>query len=183
LTDGNIEEMLKFVEVIPVPLTESLGTVTGKYPAKDKITSSAVDLLGEESIQRLLHIADTNNPYRFDLRRGALARVAGGGIHFVDEIFKNKKDLIQVYLGVIQNRSIEMEGFKWPLDTLIIATSNNSEYYSFVSEKEEAPIVDRCRVCYVSHNTDYKLQDKLTLCGLDRCGPDPPSTLGKIDSH
>jgi serine protein kinase len=180
LTDGNIEEMLKFVEVIPVPLTESLGTVTGKYPAKDKITSSAVDLLGEESIQRLLHIADTNNPYRFDLRRGALARVAGGGIHFVDEIFKNKKDLIQVYLGVIQNRSIEIEGFKWPLDTLIIATSNNSEYYSFVSEKEEAPIVDRCRVCYVSHNTDYKLQDELTSYAI---GTEARTTLTNQDLH
>ena len=76
----DLEDKLSFVEVTPVPLTESLGTVTGKYPAKDKITSSAVDLLGEESIQRLLHISDTNNPYRFDLRRGALARVAGGGI-------------------------------------------------------------------------------------------------------
>ena len=74
--------MLDFIQIIPVPLIESLGTITGKYPAKDKITSSSVDLLGEESIQRLLHITDTNNPYRFDLRRGALARVAGGGIHF-----------------------------------------------------------------------------------------------------
>ncbi len=159
---GNIDEMLKFIEIIPVPLTESLGTVTGKYPAKDKITSSAVDLLGEESIQRLLHIADTNNPYRFDLRRGALARVAGGGIHFSDEIYKNKKDLVQVYLGVIQNRVIEIDGYKWPIDTLIVATSNNSEFHKFLSEKEEAPIIDRCRICYVSHNTNYKLQKDLT---------------------
>src|SRR5208282_914673 len=161
-TGGDIEEMLRFLEVIPVPLTESLGTVTGKYPAKDKITSSAVDLLGEESIQRLLHISDTNNPYRFDLRRGALARVAGGGIHFVDEIYKNKKDLVQVYLGVIQNRNIEIDGFRWPIDTLIIATRNNSEFNRFLAEKEEAPIVDRCRICYVAHNTDYRLQEQLT---------------------
>ena len=105
-TNGNREEIMDFFEVAPVPLSESLGTVTGKYSAKDKITSSAVDLLGEESIQRLLHITDPNNPYRFDLRRGALARVAGGGIHFSDEVFKNKKDLVQVYLGVIQNRNI-----------------------------------------------------------------------------
>lgn len=104
--------MLSHIEITQVPLTESLGTITGKYPAKDKITSSAVDLLGEESIQRLLHITDTNNPYRFDLRRGALARVAGGGIHFSDEIYKNKKDLVQVYLGVIQNRNIEIDGYK-----------------------------------------------------------------------
>jgi serine protein kinase len=180
LADGNIEEMLTFVEVIPVPLIESMGTVTGKYPAKDKITSSAVDLLGEESIQRLLHITDTNNPYRFDLRRGALSRVAGGGIHFVDEIFKNKKDLIQVYLGVIQNRCIEIEGFKWPIDTLIIATSNNSEYYSFVSEKEEAPIVDRCRVCYVAHNTDYKLQSDLTSYAI---GSETRTTLTNQNLH
>ncbi len=160
--NGSIPELLKMVEILPVPLSESLGTVTGKYAAKDKITSSAVDLLGEESIQRLLHIADTNNPYRFDLRRGALARVAGGGIHFSDEIYKNKKDLVQVYLGVIQNRLIEMDGYKWPIDTLIIATSNNAEFNRFLSEKEEAPIIDRCRICYVSHNTNYKMQKGLT---------------------
>lgn len=165
-TNGNIADMLEYVEVIPVPLIESLGTVTGKYPAKDKITSSSVDLLGEESIQRLMHISDTHNPYRFDLRRGALARVGGGGIHFSDEIFKNKKDLVQVYLGVIQNRTIEIDGFKWPLDTLIIATSNNSEFNRFLSEKEEAPIVDRCRLCYVTHNTNYRLQKELTAYAI-----------------
>ena len=178
--DGNMDEMLKFVEITPVPLTESLGTVTGKYPAKDKITSSAVDLLGEESIQRLLHITDTNNPYRFDLRRGALARVAGGGIHFSDEIYKNKKDLVQVYLGVIQNRNIEIDGFKWPIDTLIVATSNNSEFHRFLSEKEEAPIVDRCRICYVSHNTNYKLQKELTGYAI---GNETRTTLTREDLH
>jgi serine protein kinase len=178
--DGNIDEMLKFIEITPVPLTESLGTVTGKYPAKDKITSSAVDLLGEESIQRLLHITDTNNPYRFDLRRGALARVAGGGIHFSDEIYKNKKDLVQVYLGVIQNRNIEIDGFKWPIDTLIVATSNNSEFHRFLSEKEEAPIVDRCRICYVSHNTNYKLQKQLTSYAI---GSETRTTLTREDLH
>jgi serine protein kinase len=169
--NGDMSRVLDdFVEVVPVPLIESLGTLTGKYPAKDKITSSAVDLLGEESIQRMLHIADTNNPYRFDLRRGALARVAGGGIHFSDEIYKNKKDLVQVYLGVIQNREIELDGYKWPIDTLIIATSNNSEFNQFLSEKEEAPIIDRCRICYVSHNTNYRLQDELTAYAIGSQG-------------
>ncbi|MEZ4528138.1 MAG: serine protein kinase PrkA [Desulfobacterales bacterium] len=177
---GDIGKMMEFIEIIPVPLVESLGTVTGKYPAKDKITSSAVDLLGEESIQRLLHITDTNNPYRFDLRRGALARVAGGGIHFSDEIFKNKKDLVQVYLGVIQNRNIEIDGFKWPIDTLIIATSNNSEFNRFLAEKEEAPIVDRCRICYVSHNTNYKLQKDLTDYTI---GSEPRTTINRESLH
>jgi serine protein kinase len=180
LTDGKITQMLNLIDIVPVPLTESLGTITGKYPAKDKITSSAVDLLGEESIQRLLHISDTNNPYRFDLRRGALARVAGGGIHFSDEIYKNKKDLVQVYLGVIQNRNIEMDGYKWPIDTLIIATSNNSEFNRFLEEKEEAPIVDRCRICYVSHNTNYKLQKELTEYAI---GSDAKTTLNMEALH
>jgi len=178
--NGDIDAVLDFIEIFPVPLTESLGTVTGKYPAKDKITSSAVDLLGEESIQRLLHILDTNNPYRFDLRRGALARVAGGGIHFSDEIFKNKKDLVQVYLGVIQNRTIEIDGFKWPIDTLIIATSNNSEFNRFLEEKEEAPIVDRCRISYISHNTNYKLQRELTLYAI---GSESRTTLTRLTLH
>jgi serine protein kinase len=178
--DGDIEKMMSFFEVVPVPLSESMGTVTGKYSAKDKITSSAVDLLGEESIQRLLHIMDANNPYRFDLRRGALARVAGGGIHFSDEIFKNKKDLVQVYLGVIQNRNIEIDGFRWPIDTLIIATSNNSEFNRFLAEKEEAPIVDRCRICYVAHNTDYRLQEQLTAYAI---GSEAKTTLTKEHLH
>jgi len=179
-TSGDISEMLDFVEIIPVPLIESLGTVTGKYSAKDKITSSAVDLLGEESIQRLMHISDTHNPYRFDLRRGALARVAGGGIHFSDEIFKNKKDLVQVYLGVIQNRTIEIDGFKWPIDTLIIATSNNSEFNRFLSEKEEAPIVDRCRLSYVAHNTNYRQQKELTAYAI---GSETRTTLTREYLH
>jgi serine protein kinase len=179
-TGGDVDEALKFVEIIPVPLTESLGTVTGKYAAKDKITSSAVDLLGEESIQRLLHLTDTTNPYRFDLRRGALARVAGGGIHFSDEIYKNKKDLVQVYLGVIQNRTIEMDGYKWPIDTLIVATSNNSEFNRFLGEKEEAPIIDRCRICYVSHNTHYRMQEQLTAYAI---GGEVKTTLTREDMH
>jgi serine protein kinase len=179
-TGGDIDASLKVVEIIPVPLTESLGTVTGKYPAKDKITSSAVDLLGEESIQRLIHITDTNNPFRFDLRRGALARVAGGGIHFVDEIYKNKKDLVQVYLGVIQNRVIEIDGYKWPIDTLIVATSNNSEFNRFLAEKEEAPIIDRCRICYVSHNTHYRMQEQLTAYTI---GGETKTTLTREDLH
>jgi serine protein kinase len=179
-TDGDLAKMLEFIQIMPVPMTESLGTVTGKYPAKDKITSSAVDLLGEESIQRLLHISETNNPYRFDLRRGALARVAGGGVHFSDEIFKNKKDLVQVYLGVIQNRNIEIDGYKWPIDTLIIATSNNSEFNRFLAEKEEAPIVDRCRICYVSHNTNYKLQKALTDYAI---GSETRTTLNREYLH
>ena len=179
-TGGNIDEMLAFVEVVPVPLSETLGTITGKYAAKDKITSSAVDLLGEESIQRLLHITDINNPYRFDLRRGALARVAGGGIHFSDEIYKNKKDLVQVYLGVIQNRMIEIDGYRWPIDTLIIATSNNSEFNHFLAEKEEAPIIDRCRVCYVSHNTNYRMQEELTNYAI---GSETKTTLTKEELH
>lgn len=159
---GDVNKMLEFIEIFPIPISESRGTLAGKYAAKDKITSSAVDLLGEESITRLLHITKTDHPYRFDLRRGALARVAGGGIHFADEIFKNKKDLVQVYLGVIQNRTIEIEGFKWPLDTLIVATSNNAEFSRFLEEKEQAPIVDRCRLTYMSHNTNFRLQKELT---------------------
>jgi len=160
--DGDVQKMLEFIKIVPIPISETRGTLTGKYAARDKITSSAKDLLGEESVQRILHIKDTSNPYRIDLRIGALARVAGGGIHFSDELFKNKKDLVQVYLGVIQNRFIEMDGFKWPLDTLIIATSNNNELNRFLSEKEEAPILDRCRMCFMPHNTNYLLQKDLT---------------------
>ncbi|MBI2462710.1 MAG: serine protein kinase PrkA [Candidatus Spechtbacteria bacterium] len=159
--DGNVEQALRHICVVPVPMSESQGTVTGKYSAKDKITSSSVDLLGEESLQHLL-LLKLGDPNKFDLQRGALARVAGSGIHFSDELFRNKKDLVQIYLQVIQSRNIEVDGFIWPIDALIIATSNNEAYNRFVSEKDESPIKDRCRIVYVSHNTDYKLQQELT---------------------
>ncbi len=163
--DGDVKKVFEHVRVISVSMRESLGITTGKYSAKDKITSSSVDLLGEESLQHLL-LLNIGDPNKFDLRRGALARVAGSGIHFADEMFKNKIDLVQIYLGVIQNRRLELDGFLWPLDTLIIATSNNWEYNRFVSEKEQGPIKDRCRICYVGHNTDYKLQHELTVYSM-----------------
>jgi serine protein kinase len=81
---------------------------------------------------------------------------------------------VQVYLGVIQNRLIEIDGYKWPIDTLIIATSNNSEFNRFLSEKEEAPIIDRCRICYVSHNTNYLMQKELTAYAI---GSETKTTL------
>ncbi len=160
--NGDIEKMLAHIQLVPVPLDENLGTVAGKYSAGDKITSSAVDLRGDEDVWRGIQLTDTSNPYRFDVRLGALARVGGGGIHFADEIFKNKPDLLHIYLQAIQNRTIELKGYRWPVDTLIIATSNNAEYNRFISEKEQAPMKDRCSIVYVSHNTDYKLQRQLT---------------------
>ncbi|MBW1896616.1 MAG: serine protein kinase PrkA, partial [Deltaproteobacteria bacterium] len=78
------------------------------------------------------------------------------------------------------NRTIEIDGFKWPIDTLIIATSNSSEFHRFLAEKEEAPIVDRCRICYVSHNTNYKLQNGLTAYAL---GTETRTTLTKQQLH
>src|SRR3989338_3013105 len=72
---GDVEKCLEHVRVVPVPMRESLGTTTGKYSAKDKITSSSVDLLGEESLQNLL-LLKLGDPNKFDLNRGALARVA-----------------------------------------------------------------------------------------------------------
>ncbi len=158
---GDLEKVLEYVQIIPIPMSESMGTVTGKYSARDKITSSAVDLLGEESLQNIL-LLRPGDPNKFDLRRGALARVAGSGIHFSDELFRNKKDLVQIYLQVIENRNIELDGYIWPIDTVILATSNNDAYNEFVSAGEEGPVKDRCRICYVSHNTDYILQKDLT---------------------
>ncbi len=164
--DDDLEKVKEHIDIVKVPISETLGAITGKYPAKDKLTSSGVDLVGEESIQRLLHITNPNNPYRFDLRRGALARVGGGGIHFADEIFKNKTDLLKIYLGVVQNRVIEIDAFKWPIDTFIIATSNNADVQNFRANDEEKPILDRCKFCYVAHNTNYKLQEELTHYAL-----------------
>lgn len=178
---GDTQKMLdEFVRIVPVPLTENLGTVTGKYSPGDKITSSAAELRGEEDLTRVLNLADTSNPYKYNLRRGALARVGGGGIHFSDELFRHKQDLVNVYLQVIQNRTIELDGYRWPVDTLILATSNNERYNQFIAEPDQAPIKDRCRVCYVSHNTDYKLQQELTSYAI---GAQKKTSVSGEDLH
>lgn len=178
---GDIAKALgSFIGIVPVPIGENVSTITGKYSAGDKITSSATELRGEEGLTHLLDLADTANPYRLDVRKGALARAAGGGIHFADEIFKNKTDLVQVYLGVIQDRIIELEGYRWPIDCLIICTSNNWEYNRFFSEKEQAPLRDRFTTCYVSHNTDYKLQQELTRYAI---GTEKKVTVSGEDLH
>lgn len=164
--NGDAQKVLdEHVRVMPIPITDSYGTLTGKYESQDKITASAVDLVGEESLERML-LLPLGDPNKFDLQSGALARVAGGGIHFSDEIFKNKTDLVKLYLGVIQNRKIAIRGFIWPIDTVILATSNNAEYREYVTQEKESPIVDRFRTIYVSHNTDYKLQQELTRYAL-----------------
>jgi len=159
--NGDINKVLEHIQIIPVPMRESLGVTTGKYSAKDKITASAVDLLGEESLQLLL-LLPIGDPNKYDLQLGALARVGGSGIHFADEIFKNKIDFNYIYLQVIQNRTLELGAFKWWLDILILATSNTDEYKKIVDMKEESPLTNRCRICYVGHNTDYILQQELT---------------------
>src|SRR3989338_11272348 len=94
---GDVDKCLEHIRIVPVPMRESLGITTGKYSAKDKITASAVDLLGEESLQFML-LLPIGDPNRYDLQIGALARVGDGGIHFADEIFKNKTDFNHIYL-------------------------------------------------------------------------------------
>lgn len=160
---GDIQKMLQFIRIVPIRIPKQSGTtIATKYSAGDKITSSAIDLRGDEDLKRQLVLDDTSNPYRYDLRIGCLARSGGGGVHFSDEIFKNKIDFVNIYLQVIQNRNIELAGYLWPIDSLILATSNNEEYNRFTSEGGQAPIKDRCHLCYVTHNTDYKLQQELT---------------------
>lgn len=109
-----VDDLLGFIEVVPVPLSETLGTVTGKYSAKDKITSSAVDLLGEESIQRLLHLTDPNNPYRFDLRRGALARVGEGASTSATRSSRTKKTWFRSIWGLSRTGTSRSTGSGGP---------------------------------------------------------------------
>ena len=160
--DGKREKMLDFIRIVPVRVTKDFGMMTEKYSAGDKITASAEDLRGASDISRELRLTDSSNPFRYNVRAGTLARAAGGGIHFFDEFFRNKVDLMQICLQVIQDRDIELQGHHWSIDTLILGTSNTDAYHKFVAERTEGPIKDRCQVCFVSHNTDYKLQSTLT---------------------
>ena len=150
------------VRVVPVVISDNSGVLTAKIPAQDKITGSQSRLLGEQDIKRYMQMEDDNHPYLYNLRNGALARVGGGGILLADELFKNPADLIKGYLSIIQNKTLEIDGRKWPLDTFIIATSNNTEYQNFAADGENHPVLDRCHPCYVGYCTDKNEQQKLT---------------------
>mgnify|MGYP001559127715 CR=1 FL=1 len=165
-TGGDLKKMLEFIKIVSVSTASNITTICGRYQAKEKTTSSAIDLIGEEDTQRLFRITDINNPARFNLRRGVLARSANGGIHFADELFKNKKDLIQEYLAVIEEHIIQNGGYMWPMDTFIIATTNNEEFNRFKNEEGEGPIVSRCETCYVPHITNYKQQMQVTAYAI-----------------
>ncbi len=159
---GDINKMLKHIQIVPIPIDESTGVITALFPANEKTSSSAADLKGAESTKRLFKLEDDNHPYNIDLRCGAIAATACGGIFVKDEFFKHKKDLINVGLRIIQDRVIDINGKKWPIDALLLATSNNAEYDQYRSEEREAPIISRCRTSYATHNTNYILQRELT---------------------
>jgi len=183
--NGELDRALEFVRIVPQPIAE-LDILTVKYSAKDKITASAIDIVGEEAVDRLLHLpAGKRNPYRIDVQKGVAARAGGGGILFVDEIFKSKTDLINIFLQLIQPRKgevrqIEVDGFKWPIDCLIICTSNDEEYNRFISEQGQGPIKDRCSVHFAGYITDYKLQQELVSYEL---GSEKISTLTGEKMH
>lgn len=44
----------------------------------------------------------------------------------IDKLFVNPEELIAVYQNALQARTIEVNGFAWPIDTLIVRTSNRS---------------------------------------------------------
>lgn len=157
-TGGDIKKTLEFIEIAPVSTAPGTITLFSRAQAKEKITASAIDLVGEEDIQRLFRVPDLNNPARFNLRRGVLARAANGGIIFTDEFFKNRDDFINEYLAVLEENILQNSGYIWPMDSFIIATSNNEEYNKFRSKEVEGPMVNRCEISYVPHITNYKLQ-------------------------
>ena len=66
------------------------------------------------------------------------------------------------------------------LDHILIFFHRNRHKDPFLAEREEAPIVDRCRICYVSHNTNYRLQKELTAYAI---GSETRTTLTKQTLH
>jgi serine protein kinase len=87
--NGSLDEMLDFFEIVPSPLSESLGTIKGKYSAKDKIKSRR-DMIGSNP-SASPQPERPQQPVPVDLRAepGPCGR---RGHPFSDEIFKNMKD-------------------------------------------------------------------------------------------
>ncbi len=162
-TDGNFDKaMEQFIELSPIRVSGSQGVMTGKITAKDKFTANASELVGRPSVMRTLHIKETNCPALIDVRQGVVARVAGGGILFVDEMFKHTEDYIKVFLGIIQDREIEVNGYLWQIDTFIVATSNNDNLAKYQSQDAESPILNRCKLVPMPHVVSYHQQQNLT---------------------
>ncbi len=179
--DGDFEEALKrFIRLSPIRISGSQGIMVGKLTAKDKYTANASELVGRPSVLRMMHIKETDCPLLIDVRAGCLARVAGGGIHFADELFKHTEDYVKIYLGVIQDREIEVNSFIWPMDTFIIATSNNDNLAQYQAQEAESPILNRCKLVPMPHVINYHQQRILTRYCL---GDTKLTTVGGEEMH
>ncbi len=163
-TGNDPEKMLAedYVDVVKVPLGRNTGNIFTEYKATDEKGADMRKLVGKKDMILELKVRDKGNPVTNSLRSGALARSAGGGIHFSDEQFKNPPDFQHVYLGVIQDSEIPFEGLSYPADMVVLATSNNENFHRYATEGNQRPIIDRFVPVFVGHITNYKDQQKLT---------------------
>lgn len=91
-----------------------------------------------------IHVADLdpNNPFRFT-EEGKLLK-ANTNILFWDEFMRNKADLIEASLGVIEGRRVSFEfGPEIRLDTVLVGASNTESYLKMIGEPGTKAQVDR----------------------------------------
>ena len=126
-----------------------------------KTTSSAIGYW--RNTQRLFRITDINNPARFNLRRGVLARSANGGIHFADELFKNKRPDSRI-LG--RNRRTHYTKRRLHSQWIHLSSRQPTMKNSIGSKMKKAkdPLLDAKLVMFLI--TNYKQQMQVTAYAI-----------------
>ena len=50
-------------------------------------------------------------------------------IRWADDMFKNSPELVEVYKSIIKDRVVEVDGMKWPIDSLVATTINEMKVF------------------------------------------------------
>jgi serine protein kinase len=175
---GKIDEVFEVIKVFP-SMDEQLGIA--KVEPGDENNQDISTLVGKVDINKLGEgtAQDDVDTYLFS---GGFAKGHQGVMEFV-EMFKAPLKVLNPLLEAMQARKYtgtEQIG-AIPLDSLILAHSNDSEWAKFSGNKDNEAMLDRVNVINVPYSMRYTDEKKIYQKMLDESGygqkPVAPKTL------
>lgn len=136
------------VEQLALSEARRLGIAT--YAAGEEKTQSLSDLVGKVDLAKLAQVGSEDDPEVFDFR-GELDAASRGLFEGI-ELLKWVPELLYTLITVSQERQIKAPGFPVTyLDTVLIGTTNSSEYRRYISDAKNEAIRSRLYVVRVPY--------------------------------
>lgn len=178
---GNIDEVFEVIKVYP-SMDKQIGVA--KVEPGDENNQDISTLVGKVDINKLGEgtAQDDVDTYLFS---GGFAKGHQGVMEFV-EMFKAPLKVLNPLLEAMQARKYtgtEQIG-TIPLDALILAHSNESEWKSFSADQKNEAILDRVNIVNVPYSMRYTEEKQIYQKMLDESGysnkPIAPRTLDML---